>query len=64
VKSGRGQGSRSATVAAWLPPGLAVSGVVLVDHIGSVDRKAHKMEVVVRLLARYLRKLTRRVPPC
>jgi mRNA interferase MazF len=29
-----------------LPPGLAVGGVVLVDHIRSVDREARKMEVV------------------
>jgi mRNA interferase MazF len=29
-----------------LPPGLAVAGVVLVDHIRSVDRAARKMEVV------------------
>ena len=29
-----------------LPPGLAVAGVVLVDHIRSVDREARKMEVV------------------
>ena len=29
-----------------LPQGLAVSGVVLVDHVRSVDREARKMEVV------------------
>jgi mRNA interferase MazF len=29
-----------------LPTGLPVSGVVLVDHIRSVDREARKMEVV------------------
>lgn len=29
-----------------LPPGLAVTGVVLVDHIRSVDREARRMEVV------------------
>jgi mRNA interferase MazF len=29
-----------------LPPGLAVTGVVLVDHIRSVDRQARRMEVV------------------
>ncbi len=29
-----------------LPRGLAVSGVVLVDRIRSVDREARKMEVV------------------
>lgn len=29
-----------------LPPGLAVAGVVLVDHVRSVDREARKMEIV------------------
>src|SRR6202790_1741478 len=29
-----------------LPPGLPVSGVVLVDHIRSVDREARKLEVI------------------
>src|SRR5258708_11701231 len=29
-----------------LPPGLAVSGVVLVDHVRSIDREARKMEVI------------------
>ena len=29
-----------------LPPGLAVSGVVLVDHVRSVDREARGMEIV------------------
>jgi mRNA interferase MazF len=29
-----------------LPPGLPVAGVVLVDHIRSVDRDARKMEVI------------------
>ena len=29
-----------------LPRGLAVSGIVLVDHIRSVDREARKMEIV------------------
>ncbi len=29
-----------------LPAGLAVSGVVLVDHVRSVDRDARKMEVI------------------
>ena len=30
-----------------LPSGLAVSGVVLVDHVRSVDREARGMEIVV-----------------
>lgn len=31
-----------------LPPGLPVSGVVLVDHIRSVDREARKLEIIGR----------------
>jgi mRNA interferase MazF len=29
-----------------LPPGLPVSGVVLVDHVRSVDREARKLEII------------------
>jgi mRNA interferase MazF len=29
-----------------LPPGLPIEGVVLVDHVRSVDREARKMEIV------------------
>jgi mRNA interferase MazF len=29
-----------------LPPGLPVSGVVLVDRIRSIDRKARKLEII------------------
>jgi len=29
-----------------LPPGLPIAGVVLVDHLRSVDREAREMEVV------------------
>ena len=29
-----------------LPPGLPIAGVVLVDHVGSIDREARKMEIV------------------
>lgn len=29
-----------------LPPGLPIDGVVLVDHVRSVDREARKMEIV------------------
>ena len=29
-----------------LPAGLAVAGVVLVDHVKSIDREARKLEVV------------------
>jgi mRNA interferase MazF len=31
-----------------LPPGLPVSGVVLTDHIRSIDRSARKMEIIGR----------------
>jgi mRNA interferase MazF len=29
-----------------LPPGLPIDGVVLVDHVRSVDREARKLEIV------------------
>jgi mRNA interferase MazF len=29
-----------------LPGGLAVSGVVLVDHVKSIDREARKLEII------------------
>ena len=29
-----------------LPPGLPIEGVVLVDHVRSVDREARKLEIV------------------
>jgi mRNA interferase MazF len=29
-----------------LPPGLPVAGVVLVDHLRSIDREARRMEIV------------------
>ena len=29
-----------------LPPGLSVAGVVLVDHVRSIDREARSMEIV------------------
>jgi mRNA interferase MazF len=29
-----------------LPPGLAVSGVVLVDHVRSVDREGRKLKII------------------
>jgi len=29
-----------------LPPGLPIEGVVLVDHVRSIDREARKLEVV------------------
>jgi mRNA interferase MazF len=31
-----------------LPPGLPVSGVVLVDHVRSIDRQARKLEIIGR----------------
>jgi len=29
-----------------LPPGLPIEGVVLVDHVRSVDREARKMDII------------------
>jgi mRNA interferase MazF len=46
-----------------LPPGLAVSGVVLVDHIRSVDREARKMEVVGAAPSEILEEIDARLAP-
>lgn len=46
-----------------LPPGLAVSGVVLVDHIRSVDREARKMEVVGTAPSEILEEIDARLAP-
>ena len=46
-----------------LPPGLAVSGVVLVDHVRSVDREARKMEIVGQAPAEVLDEIDARLAP-
>jgi len=37
---------RGWTTEVKLPAGLPISGVILVDHIRSVDREARKMEII------------------
>ena len=46
-----------------LPRGLAVSGVVLVDHVRSVDREARKMEVVGAAPSEILEEIDARLAP-
>jgi mRNA interferase MazF len=46
-----------------LPAGLPVSGVVLVDHVRSVDRKARKMEIVGQAPAEILDEIDARLAP-
>src|SRR5438067_11348978 len=46
-----------------LPPGLAISGVVLVDHLRSVDREARKLEIVGRAPDSVLDEINARLAP-
>jgi mRNA interferase MazF len=46
-----------------LPAGLPVSGVVLVDHVRSVDREARKMEIVGQAPAEILDEIDARLAP-
>jgi mRNA interferase MazF len=46
-----------------LPPGLAVAGVILVDHVRSVDRDARKMEVVGAVPPEVLDEVDARLAP-
>lgn len=46
-----------------LPPGLPVAGVVLVDHISSVDREARRMDVVGTAPAEILDEIDARLAP-
>lgn len=46
-----------------LPPGLRISGVVLVDHIKSVDREARHMEVVGTVPSEVLDEIDARLAP-
>jgi mRNA interferase MazF len=46
-----------------LPAGLPVSGVVLVDHIHSVDREARKMQVVGQAPREVLDEIDARLAP-
>lgn len=46
-----------------LPPGLPVSGVILVDHIRSVDRDARKLEIIGRAPDSVLDEINARLAP-
>jgi mRNA interferase MazF len=46
-----------------LPAGLPVSGVVLVDHIRSVDREARKLEVIAAAPSEVLQEIDARLAP-
>jgi mRNA interferase MazF len=46
-----------------LPPGLPVTGVILVDHVRSVDREARKMEVVGAAPLEVLEEIDARLAP-
>lgn len=46
-----------------LPEGLPVSGVVLVDHIRSIDREARKLEIIGRAPDAVLADINARLAP-
>jgi len=46
-----------------LPDGLPVSGVVLVDHVRSVDRDARKLEIIGQAPAEVLEDINARLAP-
>ena len=46
-----------------LPPGLPVSGVVLVDHLRSVDRRARKLEIIGPAPETVLEEINARLAP-
>jgi mRNA interferase MazF len=46
-----------------LPPGLPVSGIILVDNIRSVDRDARKMRVIGRAPETVLEEINARLAP-
>lgn len=46
-----------------LPPGLPVSGVVLVDHIRSIDRDARKLEIIGHAPESILDEINARLAP-
>ena len=46
-----------------LPPGLPVSGVILVDHLRSLDREARKLEIVGRAPEALLEAIKARLAP-
>jgi len=46
-----------------LPPGLPVSGVVLVDHVRSMDREARKLEIIGQAPEALLDEINTRLAP-
>jgi mRNA-degrading endonuclease toxin of MazEF toxin-antitoxin module len=46
-----------------LPPGLPVSGVVLVDHVPSLDREARKLAIIGRAPEAVLDDINMRLAP-
>jgi mRNA interferase MazF len=46
-----------------LPPGLAVSGVILVDHLRSLDREARKLAIIGAAPASVLDEIDARLAP-
>jgi mRNA interferase MazF len=46
-----------------LPPGLPVAGVVLVDHVRSIDRDARRMEIVGTAPREVLEEIDARLAP-
>jgi len=46
-----------------LPAGLPVSGVVLVDHIRSIDREARKLEIIGKVPESVLDEINARLAP-
>jgi len=46
-----------------LPPGLPVSGVVLVDHLRSIDREARKLEIIGQVRDSVLDAINARLAP-
>jgi mRNA interferase MazF len=46
-----------------LPPGLPVSGVVLVDNVRSMDREARKLEIIGRAPDSVLEEINARLAP-
>ena len=46
-----------------LPPGLPISGIVLVDHVRSIDRDARKLEIVGKVPDVVMEEISARLAP-
>jgi mRNA interferase MazF len=46
-----------------LPPGLPISGVVLVDHVRSIDREARKLELIGKAPEGVMEEITAKLAP-